>query len=70
MLNYANLLPPTWQSIYLPFWFQEDFAGFDISSALLGDAEGLGQILFKSSGRGVLAGSPFVEGIFNHLNCQ
>ena len=69
MINYADLLPPHWKSIYLPFWFQEDFPAFDISTAILGDGEGRGQILFKS-GRCVLAGSPFVDGIFGHLDCQ
>jgi len=69
MINYAELLPPNWKSMYLPFWFQEDFPALDISTAILNDEEARGQILFKS-GKCVLAGRPFVDGIFDHLHCR
>ena len=42
------LIPPQWKSIYLPIWFQEDFPGLDVSSAIVGDSEASAQILFKS----------------------
>ena len=69
MINYSALLQPAWKQLYLPFWFQEDFVGLDVASAVLGDAQGSGQILFKSD-KGVLAGRPFVDGIFNFMNCE
>lgn len=70
MVKYAELLPPSWKSLYLPFWFQEDFPALDFAGALLGDGEASGQILFKSAQRCVLAGRPFVDGIFEHLHCR
>lgn len=43
------LIPPNWQTTYLPLWFQEDFPGLDVASAIVGDFEAKAQILFKSS---------------------
>lgn len=70
LLKYSDLLPPSWKSIYLPIWFNEDFPALDISTAIFGDFEGHGQILFKSNEGCVLAGIPFVDAVYNHFNCQ
>lgn len=67
--DYAALLPPQWESIYLPFWFSEDFPSFDISSAIVGDTKSKAQILFKSE-KCFLSGRPFVDAIFKYTNCQ
>ena len=69
LFNYSELLPPQWESIYLPFWFAEDFPGLDISSTIIGNTQTKAQILFKST-KCVLAGRPFVDSIFKYTNCQ
>lgn len=46
--RFISLISPQWKSIYLPLWFQEDFPYLDIASAIVGDAEAQGQIIFKS----------------------
>lgn len=68
MINYEELLPPNWKPVYLQFWFQEDFPALDFAGSLLGSKEATGQILFKSQ-KCVLAGRPFVDGIFEYLQC-
>lgn len=45
---YSQLLPPQWQSIYLPLWFQEDFPTLDVATAIVGNSPATAQILFKS----------------------
>jgi hypothetical protein len=48
------LLPPHWQSIYLPLWFQEDFPTLDVASAIVGDSPATAQIIFKSESVAVM----------------
>lgn len=49
MFSWNALLPPHWKEKYLPLWFEEDFNGLDISSAIIGDHNCRAELLFKSS---------------------
>lgn len=69
MIDYSTLLPSHWEAIYLPIWFAEDFPGLDISAAIVGNSQETAQILLKSL-KCVLAGRPFVDAIFNYVNCR
>ncbi len=58
------LIPPNWQSIYFPLWFQEDFPALDVASAVVGDSEAQAQILFKTE---LVNTQSYNNGIMQHL---
>jgi nicotinate-nucleotide pyrophosphorylase (carboxylating) len=65
-LNLAFLLPPSWKED-IPRWYHEDTPSFDWAGLVVGD-EQQEAILWAKSG-GVLAGVPFFEEIFKHVDC-
>ncbi|RXK35740.1 nicotinate-nucleotide diphosphorylase (carboxylating) [Tremella mesenterica] len=65
--NLAHLLPPSWKSD-VERWFAEDTPSFDWAGFVVGEEE-QEAILWGKSG-GVLAGVPFFNQIFKHLDCK
>ena len=65
-LNLAFLLPPSWKQD-IPRWYHEDTPSFDWAGLVVGDEE-QEAILWAKSG-GVLAGVPFFDEIFRHVDC-
>lgn len=65
-LNLAFLLPPSWKED-IPRWYHEDTPSFDWAGLVVGD-EQQEALLWAKSG-GVLAGVPFFEEIFKHVDC-
>lgn len=49
-------------------WLTEDIPSFDFAGTVVGDVEETAVIICKSDG--VLAGVPFVNAIFEQVNCQ
>ena len=49
-------------------WLKEDIPGFDYGGTVVGDLEEKAVLLCKSPG--TLAGCPFFEAIFKHLDCK
>ncbi|KAI5453937.1 nicotinate-nucleotide diphosphorylase (carboxylating) [Naganishia albida] len=66
-LNLAYLLPPSWKED-IPRWFHEDTPSFDWAGLVVGEEE-QEAVLWAKSG-GVLAGVPFFEEIFRHVDCS
>lgn len=66
-LNLAYLLPPSWKED-IPRWFHEDTPSFDWAGLVVGEEE-QEAVLWAKSG-GVLAGVPFFEEIFKHVDCR
>lgn len=66
-LNLAYLLPPSWKED-IPRWFHEDTPSFDWAGLVVGEEE-QEAVLWAKSG-GVLAGVPFFEEIFRHVDCR
>jgi nicotinate-nucleotide pyrophosphorylase (carboxylating) len=64
--NPAHLLPPSWTSI-IPLWLAEDTPSFDYGGFVVGASPATARLLAKSPG--ILAGVPFVDAIFRHLDC-
>lgn len=65
--NPAHLLPPSWTNI-IPAWLAEDTPSFDYGGFVVGAAPATARLLAKSPG--ILAGVPFVDEIFRHLDCK
>jgi nicotinate-nucleotide pyrophosphorylase (carboxylating) len=51
-------------------WLNEDTPSFDYGGFVVGEAQREAFLLGKGSKRAVLAGSPFVNEIFRHLDCM
>jgi nicotinate-nucleotide pyrophosphorylase (carboxylating) len=49
-------------------WLDEDVPSFDVGGAVVGAKEETALLLCKA--QGVLAGRPFVDAVFRHLNCS
>lgn len=49
-------------------WINEDVPSFDYGGVIVGEGQIKAQILGKAAG--ILAGRPFVDAIFKHLNCR
>ncbi|KIR56274.1 nicotinate-nucleotide diphosphorylase (carboxylating) [Cryptococcus gattii Ru294] len=64
--NLAHLLPPSW-SAEVQRWFAEDTPSFDWAGFVVGEEE-QEAILWGKSG-GVLAGVPFFDEVFKHVDC-
>jgi nicotinate-nucleotide pyrophosphorylase (carboxylating) len=67
--QYSHLLPPSWKS-QLVAWLDEDSPSFDYGGFVVGEAQREAFLLGKGSKRAVLAGTPFVDEIFRHLDCM
>ncbi|KAH9989693.1 Quinolinate phosphoribosyl transferase [Russula compacta] len=66
--QYSHLLPPSWRS-QVAAWLDEDTPSFDYGGFVVGEAPREAFLLGKRSRRAVLAGAPFVDEIFRHLEC-
>lgn len=66
-MSYADLLPPSWKTV-VSAWLQEDCPSFDWGGFVVGNGERTASLWAKS--RGVLAGVPFVDAIFEELGCR
>lgn len=51
-------------------WLGEDTPSFDYGGFVVGEAQREAFLLGKGSKRAVLAGMPFVDEIFRHLDCM
>ena len=67
--QYSYLLPPSWKSQVVA-WLEEDTPSFDYGGFVVGEVEREAFLLGKGSKRAVLAGMPFVNEIFRHLDCM
>lgn len=65
--NYANLLPAHVKET-VKQWIADDMPSFDVGGLVVGNDERSAQLWMKSPG--VFAGKPFVEFVFEHLNCS
>lgn len=50
-------------------WLDEDIPSFDYGGFVVGEAQREAFLLGKGSKRAILAGTPFVNEIFRHLDC-
>ena len=62
------ILPTTTLNDLVHTWLSEDLPSFDYGGTVVGDREEKAVLLCKSPG--VLAGCPFFEAVFKHLNCK
>lgn len=67
--QYSHLLPSSWKSQVVA-WLGEDTPSFDYGGFVVGEAQREAFLLGKGSKRAVLAGMPFVDEIFRHLDCM
>jgi nicotinate-nucleotide pyrophosphorylase len=67
-MTYSHLLPPSWKS-QVAAWLHEDTPSFDYGGFVVGEAPREAFLLGKGSKPAVLAGAPFVDEIFNLLDC-
>lgn len=67
MPDYAGLLPPSWKG-KVQAWLEEDCPSFDWGGYVVGDATRSAKLWCKNSG--VLAGVPFVNAVFDILECK
>ena len=65
--SFACLLPPSWETVIIS-WLQNDIPKFDIGGFVVGDSIQTATILCKSEG--VMCGKPFVDAIFEYLDCD
>jgi nicotinate-nucleotide pyrophosphorylase (carboxylating) len=61
-------LPPGRLDDLVKTWLAEDVPSFDFAGVIVGTAPIRAEILGKAAG--ILAGRPFVDAIFAHLNCK
>ncbi|XP_025092237.1 nicotinate-nucleotide pyrophosphorylase [carboxylating]-like [Pomacea canaliculata] len=66
--NVAHILNPSTLKHLAREWLKEDTPSFDFAGFVVGEREETAVILIKSAG--VLAGCPFVDAIFQELDCQ
>lgn len=67
--KFAHLLPPGWTSI-VQTWLQEDTPSFDWGGYVVGESVREAYLLGKGGAPAVLAGTPFVQEIFERLGCE
>ena len=67
--QYSHLLPSSWKSQVVA-WLGEDSPSFDYGGFVVGEAQREAFLLGKGSKRAVLAGTPFVDEVFRHLDCM
>lgn len=66
--TFNNVLPPFILRDTVREWLKEDIPNMDCGGHVVGDKKETAVLLCKSPG--VLAGKPFVDAIFNELNCK
>jgi len=66
-MSFVNLLPPSWKT-NVQQWLQEDVPSFDFGGFVVGDKLETATLYGKT--KGVLAGVPFFEAIFEILDCK
>jgi len=66
-MSFSHLLPPTYKT-EVQRWVAEDCPSIDIGGFVVGEKEETAYLLCKSSG--VLAGVPFAQAVFEHLDLQ
>lgn len=64
----SNLVPRVSLRQHVLLWLAEDTPGFDYGGFVVGETEETAVLLCKS--KGVLAGVPFFDAIFNELGCK
>ena len=64
-----HLLPPSWKT-QVTAWLAEDTPSFDYGGYVVGEAHRKAYLFGKGSQTAVLAGVPFVNEIFDQLDCQ
>ena len=67
--SFEHLLPPSWKQ-QVGGWLAEDTPSFDYGGYVVGDTLREAFLFGKGSQPAVLAGSPFVNEIFSHLDCK
>ena len=67
--QFSHLLPSSWKTQVVA-WLHEDTPSFDYGGFVVGEAQREAFLLGKGSKRAVLAGMPFVDEIFHHLDCM
>mmetsp|Transcript_40952 Transcript_40952/g.103164 ORF Transcript_40952/g.103164 Transcript_40952/m.103164 type:complete len:300 (+) Transcript_40952:40-939(+) len=65
--KFSLLLPEGWKSI-ISSWLTEDAPSFDVGGYVAGDQHRVAYLYLKNDG--VLAGVPFVDALFEHVNCK
>jgi len=68
-MSFEHLLPPSWKQ-QVGTWLAEDTPSFDYGGYIVGDVLREAFLFGKGSQPAVLAGSPFVDEIFAHLDCK
>ena len=68
-MSFEHLLPPSWKQ-QVGSWLAEDAPSFDYGGYVVGDVLREAFLFGKGSQTAVLAGSPFVDEIFVHLDCK
>ena len=68
MSDLSLILPNSTLNELVHSWLSEDLPSFDYGGTVVGDREEKAVLLCKSPG--VLAGCPFFEAVFKHLNCK
>jgi len=64
--RFHHLLPPSWKK-QVAEWFHEDIPVFDYGGYVVGETEQVAILYGKS--KGVLAGVPFFEEVFQQCGC-
>lgn len=66
--RYTGLIPEPQLAELVNGWLREDCPNFDVAGAVIYGRQATAQILCKADG--VFCGRPFVQKIFETLNCQ
>lgn len=66
--NLSLILPSSSLNHLVQTWLSEDLPSFDYSGTVVGNRKEKALLLCKSPG--VLAGCPFFDAVFEHLNCR
>ena len=66
--NLSLILPSSSLNNLVQTWLSEDLPSFDYSGTVVGNRKEKALLLCKSPG--VLAGCPFFDAVFEHLNCR
>uniref|UniRef100_A0A7S2ZXQ7 nicotinate-nucleotide diphosphorylase (carboxylating) n=1 Tax=Rhodosorus marinus TaxID=101924 RepID=A0A7S2ZXQ7_9RHOD len=68
MAELAGLLEPSALSAQVRGWLKEDVPSFDYGGAVVGD--GIETAVLYAKSKGILAGKPFFQAVFDELNCE
>mmetsp|Transcript_15491 Transcript_15491/g.22710 ORF Transcript_15491/g.22710 Transcript_15491/m.22710 type:complete len:294 (-) Transcript_15491:322-1203(-) len=68
MAQLEGLLEPTALSELVRRWLKEDVPSFDFAGAVVGD--GIETAVLYAKSKGILAGKPFFQAVFDELNCD